>query len=186
MTLLSIILIAIGLSMDAFAVSVSIGLNAEKDALNKAFTAGSFFGLFQAGMTALGFLVGYSLIDLIRPVDHWVAFVLLGIIGGKMIYEAVKGDGEPIDLCGLKMILTLPLATSIDALAAGISIASTSTPILFPSLAIGLTTFLLSFAGVYIGRMLSSNRRFSSVVDIIGGIILMGIGLKILVEHLTA
>lgn len=186
MKLLSIILLAIGLSMDAFAVSVSIGLNSKEDTLNKAFTAGGYFGFFQAGMTALGYLVGISLIDLIRPVDHWVAFVLLGIIGGKMIFEAIKGDGEPIDLCGIKMILTLSLATSIDALAAGISIASTDTPILFPALAIGLTTFLLSFTGVYIGRMLSSNRRFSTIVDIVGGIILIGIGLKILIEHLTA
>lgn len=184
MPLITIILLAIGLSMDAFAVSVSSGLIIPNATRSHGLKMALYFGVFQAVMPIAGWLTGHSVRRLIAGADHWIAFVLLGFIGGKMIYEAFCNDAErkTFDPMQHRTLLMLSIATSIDALAVGLTFALLGTP-LFPSvLIIGLTTFLISGAGVYMGKQWG--KYLGRWVELAGGLILIGIGLKILIEHL--
>ena len=193
-----IILIGIGLSMDAFAVSVCKGLAMKRPDMGKAVMTGTYFGVFQAVMPILGWLLGTRFRVYIESVDHWVAFGLLFLIGGKMIWEAVREDPDEEKaeivraasrgeagysaLAEHRELFILAIATSIDALAVGISFAAIGTPI-FPSAEIiGLITFCLSVIGVYTGVMFGN--RYERKAEIAGGIILIGIGVKILIEHM--
>ncbi|WP_010243879.1 manganese efflux pump MntP [Acetivibrio cellulolyticus] len=183
MDLITIILTAVGLAMDAFAVSISCGLADAKNTSRNALNAGIAFGLFQGGMTAGGWLAGYSFRAWIENIDHWVAFALLGIIGAKMIWEAFEGENECIMLTSLKVLITLAVATSIDALAVGISLSALKIDIVLPAVMIGVITFALSYFGVFLGKMIGCNSKFKKYIDMLGGVILVGIGLKILLEH---
>ena len=177
-----LLLLAVGLSMDAFAVSVCKGLGMTKSSVKGGLLCGLWFGGFQALMPLIGWLLGCRFEALIRSVDHWVAFFLLLVIGGNMIKES-RGQAEQLsDDFGFKTMLLLAIATSIDALAVGISFAFLSVDILPAALLIGCTTFLLSAAGCYIGRAVGA--KYKSGAELTGGIILILIGLKILLEHL--
>ena len=188
MTGLTIILLALSLAMDAMAVSVTLGICKGSVKLSDALRAGLYFGAFQALMPALGFLTGSRLSGIIEPVDHWIAFGLLAFIGVKMIYEAVWEKAvEDDDSCPVgnpmshKRMLVLAIATSIDALAAGISLALDKLPLLESVLAIGLITFVISFAAVLLGKRLKV--IFQKRASILGGAALILIGIKILIEH---
>ena len=183
MSFYEIVLISIGLAMDAFAVSVCKGLQMTKIDYKYTFIIALFFGFFQAAMPFLGWLAGKQFESYITSVDHWIAFVLLSFIGGKMIYEAVF---DKDDDCGNKItydfkeITMLAVATSIDALAVGISFAFLQVNILFSASAIGIITFALSICGAIIGNRFGA--RFKTKAEIAGGVILICIGLKILLE----
>lgn len=178
------ILIAIGLAMDAFAVSISSGLCIKRVKNRHAFKIAFSFGAFQAVMPALGWLAGRTLSSLVSSIDHWIAFLLLTIIGGKMIYEAQKEKEDKKMMNPLKphILLALSVATSIDALAVGITFAFLNVTIITPVAIIGLITFILSFVGVHIGNRMG--HFFEKKIEILGGLILIGIGLKILIQHL--
>ena len=177
------ILIAIGLAMDAFAVSISGGVGLQKGEHRWPLVAGTVFGGFQAGMPVLGWLGGTAVAGFLGFYGPWIAFLLLVLIGGKMLLEAVRGD-ENVRFANLSAatILLLAVATSIDALAVGVSLAILDTPILLPAAIIGIVTFAFSAAGVVLGR--SIGRIAGRNAGVIGGVILIGIGLQILLEHL--
>jgi putative Mn2+ efflux pump MntP len=184
MEFLTIILLAIGLSFDSFAVSVCSGLNLPQIRFSQAVKIAFFLALFQALMPLIGWLVGNSVKSLIEPVDHWIAFGLLGLIGGKMIIESfidseAREIKNPLDI---KVILTLSLATSIDALAVGFSFATLLSKILIAVLVIGSVTFIASMLGILLGK--KTGPSFNRYAEILGGTILLLIGTKILVEHL--
>ena len=174
--------IAVGLSMDAFAVSVCKGLSVRKLRPRHLLLAGLYFGGFQAFMPVIGWLLGSRFETLIVSVDHWVAFGLLSLIGGNMIKESFSPEEEMNDDFGVKTMLLLAVATSIDALAVGITFAFLSVRILPAAGLIGVTTFLLSMAGVWIGQVFGA--RFKAGAERLGGVILILIGMKILLEHL--
>ena len=183
---LELLLIAIGLSMDAFAVAICIGLTMQKVTFKKSLTIGLYFGVFQALMPLIGFALSTRFADKIVAFDHWVVFILLSFIGGKMIFESFNKDED----CDCKeekslnfaQMLPLALATSIDALAVGVSFAFLKVNIVPTALSIGAITLILSMIAVKIGH--SFGAKFKSNAELIGGIILVSIGLKILFEHL--
>ncbi len=184
MNILEVILIGLGLSMDAFAVSLTSGFAINNLKIKHACTIAFAFGLFQAVMPLIGWLAGTTLKSYITSVDHWIAFGLLLFIGGKMIYEAhVIDEAEKnTDPLNIVVLLTLAIATSIDALAVGITFAFLKVTIFGPAVIIGMITFVICFAGVYIGKRFGS--LFEKKMEIFGGIVLITIGLKILIEHL--
>lgn len=183
MTFIEILLIGIGLSIDALAVSVGKGLAAGKTGFRHMMSVGLWFGGFQALMPVIGYFLGHSFVDLVTEIDHWIAFGLLSLIGANMIRESVKGGDDNIDASfGFKTMLILAIATSIDALACGISFAFTDTDIWSAALIIGVTTFILSATGLKTGSFLGA--RFHKTAGIVGGLVLIGIGIKILFEHL--
>jgi manganese efflux pump family protein len=183
MDLLTTILIAVGLAMDAFAVSIAKGMAISRQRRKFALLLGGFFGGFQMLMPAIGWLVGLSFKDMIMGVDHWIAFSLLAFIGAKMIYDSTKKDSNKKDeSLRLHSILILAIATSIDALMVGLSFAFLNTSILEPILVIGLITFMLSVTGFFFGCGLG--RVFGNKIKIVGGLILIAIGLRILLEHI--
>lgn len=184
MSFWEIFLLAVGVSMDAFAVSIGKGLSAKRVSWREALTVGLWFGGFQALMPVIGYYLGISFADLVTKIDHWIAFGLLLLIGGNMIREALKGeDDKPVDSSfAFRTMLVLAIATSIDALALGISFAFMGTNLWRSILIIGLTTFVFSAVGLLIGKKVGS--RFHAGAQILGGVILIAIGLKILVEHL--
>jgi len=184
MSFATMFLIAIGLAMDAFAVSIANGVSMKTLRVRHAFTIAFFFGAFQAIMPVVGWLAGLSVADLVEHYAHWVAFILLAAIGGKMIYESFQIKEAEDDPCSLNIgvLLVLSIATSIDALAVGLSFAFLRTEILAPILIIGAVTFVLSFLGVVIGEKIG--HLFESKIEFLGGLILIGIGGKILLEHL--
>ncbi|HNX38097.1 MAG TPA: manganese efflux pump MntP family protein [Candidatus Cloacimonadota bacterium] len=179
-----IILISIGLAMDAFAVSITNGITIECLKLRNAVRIALFFGGFQALMPLLGWLAGIGLKQYVQAFDHWIAFALLGFIGAKMIYEAIwiQEVEKKCDPLNLIVLLGLAIATSIDALAVGITFACLKIAIVTPALIIGCVTFLLCLAGVFIGNRMGD--RLGSKMEVLGGIILIGMGLKILLQHL--
>lgn len=186
---ITLFFIGVGLAMDAFAVSICKGLAMRKVKWKQAAIIGLFFGGFQALMPFLGWLLGSQFEQYIKSIDHWIAFILLGIIGGKMLFEAVKGDeDENEESCdddkplNIKEMFVLAIATSIDALAVGITFAFLNYPIGEAVSIIGVTTFVISVAGVYIGNFFGE--RYKKKAEIAGGIILIAIGVKILLEHL--
>ena len=182
MGFIELLLIAVGLSMDAFAVSVCKGLSVKKVGVKHAALAGLYFGGFQFLMPVIGFLLGFRFEAVIENIDHWVAFVLLAFIGGNMIKESFGKAEELNDDFGVKTMLLMAIATSIDALAVGVTFAFLEVQILPAAGLIGVTTFLLSFAGIYIGNVFGA--RYKSKAELAGGIILVLIGVKILLEHL--
>ena len=185
--IIELFLIGVGLSMDAFAVSICKGLGMEKINKKQAFTIGLYFGGFQALMPLIGWFLGIRFQQYITSIDHWIAFILLVCIGGKMVVEAVRDRdhevvGEKDQPLDHKEMFLLAVATSIDALAVGITFAFLDTPIIEAIVIIGCTTFVLSIVGVIVGNFFGT--RYKKKAEIIGGIILILIGLKILLEHL--
>ena len=183
MGLIELFLIAVGLSMDAFAVSVCKGLAMPKCTFKKAAIVGLWFGGFQALMPAIGYILGAQFQETIASIDHWIAFVLLALIGGNMIHEALDNDEEEADASlEVKTMYLLAVATSIDALAIGITFAFLKVNIIPAVCFIGIVTFIISFAGVKIGNVFGV--RYKNKAEIVGGVILILLGLKILLEHL--
>ena len=183
MGLIELFLIAVGLSMDAFAVSVCKGLAMPKCTFKKAAIVGLWFGGFQALMPAIGYILGGQFQEAIASIDHWIAFVLLALIGGNMIHEALDNDEEEADASlDVKTMFLLAVATSIDALAIGITFAFLKVSIIPAVCFIGIVTFIISFAGVKIGNVFGA--RYKNKAEIVGGVILILLGLKILLEHL--
>ncbi len=187
----AVVLLAVGLAMDATAVSAARGMAVSAIRPRHVFYVAGFFGGFQALMPLLGWFLGSRVGPLVEAWDHWIAFVLLAGIGGKMLWEARHGADEAEQLArsddelfGLKVMCVLAIATSIDALAAGITLPMFDAPLLVSLLTIGVTTAVLSAVGLYAGR------RFGAVLgkrlDVFGGLVLVGLGIKILVEHLRA
>ena len=177
-----LLLIAVGLSMDAFAVSVCKGLSVKRLQWRHALLAGLYFGGFQFLMPVLGWLLGSRFEHLITSVDHWIAFILLSLIGFGMIRESFDETEELDDDFGVRTMLTMAVATSIDALAVGITFAFLAVDILPAAGLIGVTTFLLSALGIAVGGRFGE--RYRSKAELAGGLILILIGLKILLEHL--
>lgn len=184
MALWELFLLGVGLSMDAFAVSVCKGLAMKKATLKAELTCGIWFGGFQALMPLIGFYLGTLFADAIQAFDHWVAFGLLAIIGGNMLKEALGGEEEAADAdLSVKTMFLMAVATSIDALAVGISLAMAGSVNIWIAISlIGVTTFVLSAVGVAVGNIFGS--RYEKKAEIAGGIILILLGIKILLEHL--
>ncbi|MGD6850595.1 MAG: manganese efflux pump MntP family protein [Candidatus Bathyarchaeia archaeon] len=184
MDALTIILIAVGLAMDAFAVSIASGMTIKGNRRRAGLLTAAAFGGFQMLMPVIGWAVGLSLADLISSIDHWIAFGLLAFIGAKMIYEGTKKEEKRKSPTELKMrsLLILAVATSIDALMVGLSFAFLQTSIALPIAVIGAVTFGLSLVGFYFGCGLG--KVFGRRIEIVGGGVLILIGLKILLEHL--
>lgn len=184
MSLLSLFIIAVGLSMDAFAVSVCKGLAMRKATLKNAVTVGLWFGGFQGLMPFLGYLLGSRFQSYIAAIDHWIAFALLSLIGISMIREALSKEQECADASlAPKVMFLLAVATSIDALAVGVTFAFLKVNILAAVALIGVITFSLSMAGVKIGNVFGL--RYKSGAELAGGVILILMGIKILIEHLN-
>ena len=185
---IELFLLGVGLSMDAFAVSVCKGLGMKKLNKKQALIIGLYFGGFQALMPFVGWLLGSQFQKYITSIDHWIAFILLGFIGGKMMIEAVRewNEEEVVDVMDApidhKNMLVLAVATSIDALTVGITFAFLGTPIVEAITIIGITTMVISIAGVVVGNFFGS--RYKSKAEFIGGLILVLLGLKILLEYL--
>ena len=188
MDIISIIIIAIGLAMDCFAVSISKGINVKELHFWMTFRMAFLFGLFQALMPLIGYMLGVGFAGYMKTFDHWVAFGLLALIGGKMVFEGLKPSDPDSDETPnpfkWSLLLSLALATSIDALATGIIFIPYSRLIWIAIAIIGIVSFIFTFIGMYIG--VHFGRRFHIKVELLGGVILIGIGLKILIEHLTS
>ena len=183
MDLLTLLTLAVGLAMDAFAVSICKGLAMREKVLKKGVIVGLWFGGFQALMPTIGFFLGTQFKDQITSIDHWIAFVLLGLIGINMVKEALSNDEEQADdSIAVKEMFMLAVATSIDALAVGITFAFLNVHIVSAAAMIGVCTFLISFAGVKIGNIFGT--KYKSKAELAGGIILILLGFKILFEHL--
>lgn len=181
--MLQIFLIALSLAMDAFAVSVSTGIAVPGFGPRQAARIGAWCGFFQFAMPLAGWFLGSSVKTYIEAVDHWIAFGLLALIGAGMIHEALSGsEGEAVTDLSVRRLFLLALATSIDALAVGISLAFTDADILLSSAIIGLVAFALAMLGGLLGRKLG--QLFRRRATLLGGIVLVGIGTKILLEHL--
>ncbi len=185
---IELFLLGIGLAMDAFAVSVCKGLGMRRLNKKQTLIIGLYFGGFQALMPLIGWLLGSQFQKYITSIDHWIAFILLSFIGGKMMIEAIRewNEEETVDVIDApldhKNMLVLAVATSIDALAVGITFAFLDTPIIEAITIIGITTMIISIIGVVVGNFFGS--RYKSKAEFIGGLILVLLGLKILLEHL--
>lgn len=186
MSFVELFLVAVGLSMDAFAVSICKGLSVPRLQAKHMLLAGVYFGAFQALMPLIGYLLGAGFADVIAAYDHWIAFILLALIGGNMIREALGNKEEEDDPqnadFGFRTMLVMAIATSIDALAVGVSFAFLKVHILPAVALIGGTTFCFGVVGVKIGNMFGA--KYESKAELIGGVILILIGAKILLEHL--
>ena len=183
MSLIELFLIAVGLSMDAFAVAVCKGLAMPKMSWKGAAIVGLYFGGFQALMPFLGYLLGAGFKDAISAYDHWVAFILLALIGGNVIRESREDEEESLDASlSFRSMVLLAIATSIDALAVGVTLAFLDVPILSSVCFIGVVTFCLSLVGVKAGNVFGC--KYKSKAEFVGGLVLILIGLKILLEHM--
>ncbi len=188
MGFIELFVIGVGLSMDAFAVAVCKGLGMKMVNWRHAFVIALMFGGFQGLMPLIGWALGSQLTSLIEPVDHWIAFILLVFIGGKMLWDAFRGD-DGCETCGcaeekldIRELLMMAVATSIDALAVGVTFAFLGVNVMAAVVVIGVTTFALSFVGVVVGNRFGA--RFEKPATVAGGVVLVLIGLKILLEHL--
>jgi putative Mn2+ efflux pump MntP len=189
MNFAGILTLSVGLAMDATAVSATRGMALPAVRLRHALLVALFFGGFQALMPVVGYLVGARIGPLVEAWDHWIAFAVLGGIGAKMLWEARRSTGEPAprreeDLFGFKVMLALAVATSIDALAVGVTLPMLDAPLVLSVATIGVTTAVLCVAGLFLGRRVGAmlGRR----LDALGGLILIGLGIAILFEHLRA
>lgn len=185
MDVITTVLIAFGLAADAFAASITSGIKIKRLRIKNALMIATFFGFFQAIMPLVGWLIGRGLKGLISEVDHWIAFGLLGFVGCRMIYESIQSEtiSKQLNPLNLYVLLTLSIATSIDALVVGISFAFLQNYIATLVICIGVVTFVLSFIGVFIGNRFGN--WFNNKIEIVGGLILISIGTKILFEHLS-
>lgn len=183
MELLTIILIALGLSMDAFAVSLASGAAYKKLHINHSIRIALFFGIFQALMPLIGYFAGQASCTYIKKFDHWISFAILAVVGTKMIYEAFQLKKTTKNPARIDILLTLAIATSIDALAVGFTLSLLSLNILLDITIIGIITFSLSLIGIFIGK--KAGHLFDNKIEIIGGLILIAIGIKILIQHLV-
>ena len=182
MGIIEVLLIGVGVSMDAFAVSMAKGISAHRVGWRHALLAGVWFGGFQALMPCIGYFLGLGFAAFIGQWDHWVAWLLLTLIGANMVKESFsKEEDEVSGGWGFWHMLTLAVATSIDALAVGVSFAFLEMSVWMPIIIIGLTTMLFSFAGVLLGKKVGE--RFKSRAELVGGLVLIAIGIKILLEH---
>ena len=184
---LTLLGIAVGLAMDAFAVAIGIGLNARQVSMRTTVRLAWHFGFFQAFMPVIGWLAGLTVAGAIRQIDHWVAFALLGAIGAHMIYQALwcdEEEGACKDRTRGASLVVLSVATSIDALAIGLSLALLGVDIWWPAVVIGIVAFLFTAAGLHLGRRFGA--LFGRRMEVVGGLILIGIGVKILLDHLFA
>ncbi|MDD3887706.1 MAG: manganese efflux pump MntP family protein [Patescibacteria group bacterium] len=183
MSLLNILFIAIALSFDAMAVAAANGAHHHQMGAKKALKIAFYFGFFQFLMPLIGYILGFGLIQFISGVDHWIAFFLLVILGIKMLVESFKKEEEKkIDIHSFKILLTQSIATSIDALIIGVTLALLPVNIWLSVSIIGLTTFILSLISIYIGK--KCGEKWGKKAEIIGGLVLISIGLKILLEHI--
>lgn len=185
MDFITLFLIAVGLAMDAFSVAVTDGIILKKVTPAKALKVGIFFGGFQFLMPCIGWVLGSAFARYIESCDHWIAFVLLAFIGGKMLFEALGKKEDEVEVrnpLGYKVLTLLAIATSIDALAVGVTFATMNIGVLFASGVIGIVAFVFSFTGIYIGNRFGD--LFGNKAGIAGGAVLILIGLKILIEHL--
>jgi putative Mn2+ efflux pump MntP len=184
MSLAEVLLVAVGMAMDAFAVSLGIGTSRRANSPRPIFRLSFHFGLFQFFMPILGWLAGSSIANLISAFDHWVALALLAFVGGRMIRSGLGADGAPSpnDPSRGGTLIVLSIATSIDAFAIGLSLAMLNVDILYPSLVIGVVTAGLSLTGLLIGHRLGE--AFGKRMEVLGGLILIGIGLRVLISHL--
>lgn len=182
MNLIEIILISIGVAMDAFAVAICKGLAIKKINIKKAIIIGLYFGIFQAVMPILGYLLGTTFKDLILKIDHWISLLLLSSIGINMIKESFNKDNSYNDNLDISTMLVLSIATSIDALAVGITFACLKVNIVIPAIIIGIITCIISIIGAIIGNKFGN--KLESKAEIFGGVILILLGIKILLEHL--
>lgn len=182
MGIIELLVIAIGLSMDAFAVSIGKGLSLRSIKLRHVLSVGLWFGGFQALMPLIGYLLGASFAAIVADIDHWIAFVLLGVIGGNMMRESFsKDENEHDDNFSARVMFMLAVATSIDALAVGVSFAFLCVDIIEAAILIGITTFAFSAVGLKIGNVFGV--RYKSKAEFTGGLVLVLMGLKILLEH---
>jgi putative Mn2+ efflux pump MntP len=183
MGIIGILIIAVGLAMDAFAVSICKGLSMKKMNWKNAIIIALYFGIFQALMPIIGYILGFSFQNFVTSIDHWIAFGLLALIGGNMIKESFDDEIEKRnDNVDFKTMIVLAIATSIDALAVGITFAVLETNIFLSSVTIGIITFGISLIGVKIGNKFGD--KFQNKAELLGGIILIIMGTKILIEHL--
>lgn len=183
MSLIEIVLLSVGLAMDAFAVSICKGLSMKKMNWKNAIIVALYFGLFQALMPVLGYFLGSTFEHIVTNIDHWIAFILLGLIGGNMIKESFSGEDEKKDdSVDFKTMVVLAIATSIDALAVGITFAFLKVNIIMSVALIGAITFAISLVGVKVGNRFGD--KFQNKAELAGGVILIILGLKILLEHL--
>ena len=183
MSILEVVLIAIGLAMDAFAVSICKGLSMKKMSWKKALIVGAYFGIFQGLMPVIGYFLGSTFESFVIQIDHWIAFVLLTLIGANMLKEAFGKDCDNCnDSVDFKTMVVLAVATSIDALAIGITFAFLQTNIVLSALIIGMITFVVCILGVKIGNKFGD--KYERKAEVVGGLILIFIGIKILLEHL--
>ena len=184
MSVIEIIVIALGLAMDAFAVSICKGLSMKKMCYKNAAVIALYFGIFQAIMPIIGYFLGISFADFVQKIDHWIAFFLLSVIGVNMIKNSSEDELEKRnDKIDVKTMVILALATSIDALAIGVTFAFLNTNIFISAPIIGIVTFILSLIGVKVGNRFGD--KFQNKAELAGGTILILIGLKILLEHLN-
>ncbi|MEO0289253.1 MAG: manganese efflux pump MntP family protein [candidate division WOR-3 bacterium] len=182
MNILTVLLVAFGLSLDASAVSLVCGMNEKRSRLLLSIKLGTFFGFFQSLMFIVGYFVGFGFSILISSFDHWIAFLLLLSVGAKMLFESFKKDQKKcFDTDSIFVLLTLSIATSIDALAVGISFALLSFDVLKTTILIGIITFFDSIMFTILGRFF--NKLLNNKSELVGGLILIGIGIKILMEH---
>jgi len=179
---LQILLLSFSLALDAFSVSIAGGINAQKAKVMHAFKIAAFFGTFQAVMPLLGWFVGESMKAYIGGIDHWIAFGLLVIIGIKMIRESLSDSGEKKSILDTKILLILSVATSIDALVVGVTLNLVEIPFFLSIVFIGVVTFILCFLGFLFGKKIGA--YFGKKIEILGGLALIGIGIKILIEQL--
>jgi putative Mn2+ efflux pump MntP len=186
MEVLFILGIAFGLSMDAFAVAIGTGLRLGRVSGRQTFRLAFHFGLFQSGMPLAGWLAGVTIVEWIAAFDHWVAFAMLAFVGGKMIFDSFRheeGQESPRDPTRGGSLVLLSVATSVDALAVGLSLGLLDSPVLIPALVIGLVCSGVTAAGLHLGRRLGT--AFGERMEALGGAVLVAIGLKILIEHLV-
>lgn len=185
MSFLSILIIAIGLGMDAFSVAIGVGASVRAVSFVSVFRLSFYFGLFQFLMPVAGWFAGVSVANVIAGYDHWIAFALLAVVGGKMIAESFNREEKvrTTDPTRGLIVIILSVATSIDALAVGFSFALLKTPVLYPSVIIGIVTFAMTMCGMLFGEKLG--KMVGRRVEMLGGFILIGIGVKILMEHMA-
>jgi putative Mn2+ efflux pump MntP len=183
MSLLTIFLLALGLGVDAFSVAIGIGASNNKKSWAPVLRLSLAFGLFQFVMPLIGWLAGSTVVDRIQSFDHWIAFALLVLVGGKMIWEGFEkeSDEQKTDQTRGWPLFLLSIATSIDALAVGFSFSLLKTALLFPAAIIGVVCFMMTAVGMMFGKGLA--RIFGKKVEIMGGLVLIAIGMKILIEH---
>lgn len=185
MSLITIFIIAVGLGVDAFSVAIGIGATNDKKSWAPVLRLAAAFGIFQFVMPIAGWLAGLTVVEIIASFDHWIAFTLLALVGGKMIWEGFEkeSDEEREDQTRGWPLLLLSIATSIDALAVGFSFSVLKNPILLPAIIIGIVCFLITITGMIFGKVLA--KLFGKKVEIFGGIVLIAIGVKILIDHMV-